>query len=182
VCACVFQDTPHQIQAITPAMQRELRFMAKFSRQGAHHRCSDIGRVAQYQVVTFAGKGGEQVRAMQLHSGCQLVVAQVAAGNRQRGAGNVCAINLRAREGVSGDNGQAAGTRTQVKNGAGRLTQPGLHAAAQQFSDIGTRHDNALINVEAVFTQPGLACQVGGRQAFRDAPLEQLPGTSGNPC
>jgi len=61
------------------------------------------------------------------------------------------------------------------------LTQPRLQAVAQQFGDIGTRHDDALINIETVFTQPGLARQVSGRQAFCDAPLKQLPGTSGNP-
>jgi len=54
---------------------------------------------------------------MQLHSWCQLMFTQVAAGHCQRGAGNVCAINLRTREGVGGDDGQTAGARAQVENG-----------------------------------------------------------------
>jgi len=55
--------------------------------------------------------------------------------------------------------------------------QPRLEAALDQFSDRRARHQGALVALEAQTGEPGLTGQVGGRDAFVDATLEQFQHT-----
>jgi len=48
-----------------------------------------------------------------------------------------------------------------------------LQAVAQQFRNERTRHDDALIHVKPVFTQPRLARQVGRGNTLGNAALKQ---------
>jgi len=175
MCRRLAQDAAHQVQTIGAAMQRERRLMAIFRGQRAHYRFTHVRGIGQDQVVAFAGEAAEQVRGDQLHALDQPVLAYVAPRDRQRGGGDVDAGDLRARKRMRGDDGEAAGTGAQIQDRVGGLTrgQPRSQAVAQQFGDVGTRYDDAFVDVEAVFAEPGFVHQIGRGDAFGDAAVEQ---------
>jgi len=55
-----------------------------------------------------------------------------------------------------------------------RRFNPGREILFEQIGEIGTRHDDAFIDIKAEFAQPRLARQVGRRQALGDALLENV--------
>ena len=54
------------------------------------------------------------------------------------------------------------------------VAEPGLEARFDQLGDRRARHQGALVALETQAGEPGLAGQVGGRDAFVDAALEQF--------
>jgi len=109
------KDAADQIQSVGTTVQRECRLPEIFGRQGPHHRFAHVRRIAEDDIVTFAGEPAEQVGAHQPHALHQLVLAHIAARNRQRRIGNIDAIDLCARKGMRGNDGKAAGTRAQIQ-------------------------------------------------------------------
>jgi hypothetical protein len=77
------QDAAHQVQSVAAAVQCQLRFVAEFRRQSAHHRCTHVGRIGKNQVIAFSGQGVEQIGADQSYPLCQAVGTDVAARNSQ---------------------------------------------------------------------------------------------------
>ena len=59
-----------------------------------------------------------------------------------------------------------------------RIADPGAEAVAQQLRDIRARHEDALVDVEALLAQPGLVEQIGERNAAAH-PLGDQPGGPG---
>ena len=104
----------------------------------------------------------------------QAVVGDVAGGDRERLTRQVHRIDLGMGEGEGCQNGQAAGAGAQVECRCRRsigIVDPRRQLFVQQFGDEGTRHDDALVDIETVVAQPGFMGQVGGRQAIFDAAL-----------
>ena len=67
-------------------------------------------------------------------------------------------------------NGQAAGTRAHVQHAGDfiRAFHPRHKLLVQQFGDVGTRHDHALVDIKRMFAQPGFVGEIRRRQAFPD--------------
>jgi hypothetical protein len=63
----------------------------------------------------------------------------------------------------------------QVEDGSHRvgIVDPGRQLLAQQFGDERARNDHPWVDIETIFAQPGLVGQVGDRQPFADAALDE---------
>jgi hypothetical protein len=111
----------------------------------------DIGRIAQDQVVALALDGGEQVGLDRPHAVFERVIGDVAAGHGEGVGRDVDRIDRGIGEGVGHQDRQAAGAGAQVEGAAHGfgILDPGLEAAFQQFGEIGARHDDALVHIEA---------------------------------
>jgi len=72
------------------------------------------------------------------------------------------------RKGMRQEDGQAAGAGADVDRGMDGLgiVHPGRQLFAQQFRNERSRHDHALVHVEAEIAEPGLVRQVGCRHAL----------------
>ena len=72
-------------------------------------------------------------------------------------------------------NGNTARAGAQVERATDLASaEPRLETGLDQFGDRRTRHQRARVRLEAQAGKPGLATQIGGRNALVDAPGEQL--------
>ncbi len=80
------------------------------------------------------------------------------------------------RESIGQHDRQAAGAGAQFQDIADsfRILQPWGEVVGNQFGDERTRHDHALVDVKAVFAQPGFIGNVSGRNAIGAAFFNHL--------
>jgi hypothetical protein len=64
--------------------------------------------------------------------------------------------------------------RSSADSTASGILDPGREAVFQQFGEVGARHDDARIDMEAELAEPGFVQQVGRRQAMHHALLQAL--------
>ena len=165
------QDAAHHVQTVGAGGQCQRRFVTVFGGQGVHGFGGDIGRVAENEVVAFALDGGEQVRLDRLHTSFEFVIGDVAPGYRQGVGGDVNCIDGGIGKGMGHQNRQAARAGAQVERCADglRIFDPRGETAFEQFGEVGTRHDDALIDKEPEWPEPGFLHQIGGGQALYHA-------------
>ena len=101
-------------------------------------------------------------------------------GDRERVVGQVGRVDLDLGPGQRRQHREAAVAGAQVQHAAGALGQPRVdRAVGQWLGDQRARDDHALVDMEGHALQPGLAGQVGGRLAGRDAAVDQRRGRGG---
>ena len=113
----------------------------------------------------------------------QGVARDVSLRHRQCLGAQVGAVDLRIRPAQGRQHGQAAVAGAQVQHPEWTCPfrgQPGINdTGTQHFGDQRARHDGALVDEEGHALQPGLASEVGGRLARRDALRhQQLHGST----
>ncbi len=153
------------------ARERHLRLAPELLGQAAHRRRLHVGRIGHDEVVPAALQRGEEVGLHEAHALAEAIGGDVLPRDGQRVAGEIRGIDLRAAEGESREDGQAAGARAEIQRRAHLRgpRDPGRQARPQQFRDEGARHDHALVHVEAVRAQPGLVHEIGRGLARADA-------------
>lgn len=105
------------------------------------------------------------------------MAAQINPRDCERIRGYVRSVDAGVFEVLGQQNGEAAGACAQVE----RAMNTALHRPVgrcilmqQQFSDVSTRHERALIDVKAMFSQPRLVGKVRGWYALLDASREKF--------
>ena len=61
--ARLVQDAADDVETVRAAGMGDLGFGRILGREGGQRRRADVGRIGQDQIVTAAGKGGEQIGA-----------------------------------------------------------------------------------------------------------------------
>ena len=173
--AGIVEQAPHDVQSVFAGGQGQRRLVAVLRRQGAHGGGSDVGRIGNDEIVAAAVERREQVGTMQGDARIETVVGDIAARHRQGILGEIDGIDARAGESQSQQDGEAARAGAQVQGVLHRAgIDPGREGVFhEQAGDVRARHDDALVDMEAVVAQPGFVSKIGGRNAFRDAPIDQ---------
>ncbi|MNZ91814.1 hypothetical protein D3C78_1108090 [compost metagenome] len=167
------EHAPHQIQAIVAAGQAHGRLVVELGRHVGEVLGIDIGRVGDDQVEALPRQAVEAVALHGIHALLHLVTLDVEVGHLQRVERQVGEHHLRLGEGVGAGDADAAGAGAQVEDARRRALEPGREVAFDQLGDRRARHQHALVDAVRLAAEPGLAEQVGGRDAFVDTPLQQ---------
>ena len=176
------QDAAHDLEPIGAAVVGDPRLGRIFGRKGRQRLGADVGRIGDNEVVALAGVGGEQIGAQQRNALLQSIVAHIALGDGERILRDVARIDRRIRERQGRQNGQATRPRAKIQDRADGqriksqrpLVAGRSHVLAQQFADIGARHNGSLVDKEGVPLDPGLLRDIGGRLARGDAHFDGL--------
>jgi hypothetical protein len=85
-------------------------------------------------------------------------------------------IDVGLREAQRGDDRQAGRAGAQVEHPSDTTVVDAqrLEVLAQDFGDVGTRHDDPLVDAETQVAQPGLAGEVGGGDTFVDPAAQDV--------
>lgn len=173
-------DTPHDVHAVVAARERHLGLMAVFGRQLRHRRRVDIRRVRQDHVVARVGLRAEcrqrriQIAAVQRDPVFEAVVAHVDLRDFERIGRQIDRVDFGVRERARREDREAARARAELEHRADLLGigDVWLQPVVEQLADERTRHDHALVDVEAVAVHPRFARQIGGRHALGRASLD----------
>jgi len=179
VACALFQNAADEVQSIVPARERAPRLATVFCRKPAHACRSDVGWIADDQVVAPATEAGKQIRLDETHAVPESVKREIASRDRQRGPRVVARVDARAGKRLRRGHREAPATRAKVEYLAHRSSDPWFQALAQKLGDERARHDHAPIHVEAQAPEPGLAQQIGRRRPRADAPVDQRAQTPG---
>ena len=142
--------------------------MQVFRRQCGDRFGIYVGRVRDDQVELATSQLGEGVGLDQFDAVSQVVIGDVALGDGESVVGEVNGGDFGIREGEGAQDGQAAGAGAQVEGGfdGPRVVDPRRQLLVEQFGDEGARHDDAVVDVETMFAEPGFVGQVGSWQAL----------------
>jgi hypothetical protein len=136
--------------------------MAVFGRQLAHGSCRHIRRVGEDQVEAPL-QSIEEIGPHQANAAARRVLA----GDRQRGCRNIGGRYTRVRKCLRRENREATRSGAEVQH----RTRP--RKIREQEGDVRARHDDTLVDVEALPVEPRFVQQIGDRDAAADPALDQ---------
>jgi hypothetical protein len=164
-------DPPHEIQPVFAPGKRERRFASILQRELAHGGCGDVRGIRENQVVAAAGEACEEVGLDEIDSPLQAVVRDVTLRDFERGAGNVCGVDVRARKSERREDREATRARAEIQHSphAKLRSDPWRELLPEQFRDVRPRHDRAFVDVEPMLAEPRFAQEISGGLAGADA-------------
>jgi len=163
-------DTPHEVEPVGTARQRERGLAPVLRGEPAHNGIAHIRRVRHDHVVAARRQCRVEVGADKLHPAPQAVLRDVARRHREGVGRDVRGLDLRALEGERQQNRKATRAGAEIERVADcpRPGQPRREACAQKLRDVRARHDDALVDVEAVLAEPRFVREVRGGLARAD--------------
>jgi hypothetical protein len=167
------KDAPHEIETVTAAGERERGFFPVLHRQPPHHRIAHVGRIGDDEVVAARSQFRVQIALLKRDAAAEAVVANVSARDLQCVIRNIGRVHFRARERQREQDGEAARARAQVERAPHAGGGPRREVLAQQLGDVRPRHDDTLVDVEAVLAEPRFVREIRGGLAGTDALFDQ---------
>ena len=176
MCGSFGKHAAHDVHAVVACAERHGGLVTVFGGQRVHARLRDVGRVGDDDVERAALQVFKEVALNELERLLHAVVAAVDFGDLERVGREVGARHFGVREGALGENREAARTRAEVEHAVHfiRILDPGGKVLLKKLGNVGARNQRTLVDVEAVLGEPGLAQQVGGRNLFVDAAVDEV--------
>ena len=167
------QDTPDDVEPVSPAIEGELGLGAAFRRQRGHAFGVHIGRIGDDEVVALAADRPKQVAAVQRDAISEAMIADVARGDGECILRYVDRVDFGMGKMPRRENGEAARAGAEIEHASdiGGIHQRGAFARfaremrVQEFADEGARYDHALIDIEGQSPHIDLVDEIGGRFA-----------------
>ncbi len=154
--------------------QRRRGFGTMLARQPPHLGHRDIRGIAHDDIVAPRSEAVIDVGGDHAHATAEAVALHVVTGDRAGPGGDVRRIDPGARKRVRGRDCDAAGTRADVEHAADtRRLDPRREPGDTQLGDRRARHEHVRRHANLVAGEPADAGEVGRRQAFPDAALDE---------
>ncbi len=162
----MMQYRSDRIQTVVARRQSQLRFVTKLGRACFHVFTIDVRRVADNKLVLRVAQLVEETGMDEPHALPEVVQVDVYRSDLQRFPRDVDGVDLRRRKRVRDGDGNAATASPQIQGmahaGAG---EPGFETIRDELGEWRTRHEYALVDIEAVAGKPRLVQKVGQRPA-----------------
>ena len=170
------QDDAGEVEAVLAGDQRALRLLLEFGGEASVDAFGLVRRIAEDQVeLRTLRQRRHGVRLVQRDTFRQLVVGDVERGHFERLRREVGRVDVRLREALREQDGEAARARADVGHPFHLLDrrQPAGDGFGDQFHEVRARYDDAFIDAETQATEPGFADEVASGYAIKHTAFDQ---------
>ena len=105
--ACLIHQPVDEVQTTRPSGERQRRLVSVFARQPIHDVVTDVGRVANDQIIPSLAESLEKVSALEPDAVLYSITCHIYFGDFQRAVADVAGINRGLGKGERQGNGDA---------------------------------------------------------------------------